>query len=85
MIDNRIQLLITPFIFAEVYACFSRARPLREQLTRDMWQNKIVRVEQPTIQDQENAIALLKRFGDKQYSFTDALSFVLIERNNEAS
>lgn len=80
VINQRLQLVVTPFIFAEVYAYFCRARPLREQVVRDIWTNKIVRMEQPTFADQDRAVRLLEEYGDKNFSFADALSFVIIDR-----
>jgi predicted nucleic acid-binding protein len=80
LVRQRTRIVVTPFVFAEVYAIFSRRPAVREQLVRDVWENPIVEIEQPTVEDQENALALLKRHADKSFSFTDALSFVVMTR-----
>src|SRR5690606_36552258 len=80
LMENRCRLAVTPFVFAEVYAIFSRRPNVRQQIVRDVWQNPIVRIEQPTYQDQQEALALLKSHSDKSFSFCDALSFVVMNR-----
>src|SRR3954463_6083540 len=72
--------VVTPYIFAEVYASFSRMGNIREQIIRDIWQNPIVRVEQCDFEDQQNALDLLVQHHDKSFSFCDSLSFVVMTR-----
>lgn len=80
LIDEKAELLVTPFIFAEVQAFFSRMPNIRQQIIGDFWNNPIVRIEQPTLADQEGAVQVLKKQRDKAFSFTDALSFVVMLR-----
>ena len=80
LFEWRAQLLITPLIFAEVHAHFSRTRRRREQLIRDCWKNPIVRYEEPTFEDQQTAVEILLQHNDKTFSFCDAVSFVLMNR-----
>ncbi len=79
LVRNRSLLVVTPFIFAETHGYFSRVPEIRELVIRDFWQNPIVTIEQPTFQDQVEALKILQQ-RDKNYSFADALSFVVILR-----
>jgi predicted nucleic acid-binding protein len=79
LVENRLYLVVTPFIFAETHAYFSRIPEIRELVIRDFWNNPIVNFEQPTFQDQTEALKILKQ-GDKTYSFADAVSFVVMSR-----
>jgi predicted nucleic acid-binding protein len=80
LLRERTRLVITPLIFAEAHAYFSPATMLRERFIADCWKNPIVRMEQPTFEDQENAIAILLDHKDKTFSFCDAVSFALMLR-----
>jgi predicted nucleic acid-binding protein len=80
LVSERFRIVTTSFVFAEVYARFSRMRVIRQQIVRDVWQNPLVEVEQATFQDQQSALILLRQHTDKSFSFTDALSFVLMSR-----
>ncbi len=80
LLNQRTHLVITPLVFAEVQAYFSRSRELRERVIRECWENPVVRIEQPTFEDQTNAIKILRAQTDKSYSFCDAVSFALMLR-----
>jgi predicted nucleic acid-binding protein len=80
MLRQRAELIVTPFIFAEVQGYYSRMRNIRQQVIRDIWENPVVRVEQALPADQQEAVELLKKHADKNFSFCDAVSFALILR-----
>ena len=80
IVREKIRLVVTPFIFAEVYAILSRNEIVRELFIRDVWENSTVLIEQTVLEDQRDAISLLKQWRDKTFSFTDALSFVVMNR-----
>lgn len=80
LVQNRYRLVVTPFIFAEAHAYFSRVREIRELIIRDFWANPLVEFEQPTYQDQTKALEILKQHRDKTYSFADAVSFCVMNR-----
>jgi uncharacterized protein len=80
LVQNRYTLVVTPFIFAESHAYFSRVREIRELIIRDFWANPLVEFEQPTYLDQTKAVEILKQHRDKSYSFVDAVSFTLMSR-----
>ena len=80
LLGSRTPLVVTPLIFAEVHAFFVRAPALREQIIRDFWENPAVHMEDVSVVDQRDAIELLRTYQDKEYSFCDACSFIVIER-----
>ena len=80
LVNERWAVITTPFVFAEAYAILSRMPNARQQVVRDTWENPIVQMEQPSYDDQQEALALLKEHADKTFSFTDALSFVIMGR-----
>jgi predicted nucleic acid-binding protein len=80
LLSDRVHLVLTPYVFAEVYAQFSRAPQSRERVVRDCWGNPVVRMEQVTPHDQRQALGILKGNPDKSYSFCDAISFAVMLR-----
>lgn len=77
---ERVPLVTTPLVFAEVHAAFSRSRTRREQVLREFWESRVIRIELTDPHDYAEARALLSRYRDKAYSFCDAVSFVVIRR-----
>ena len=77
---QRTPLCTTTFVFAEVYAYFARSPVLREQLIHDFWESGAIRLIDPAYTDQEEAIRLLLSQPDKDYSFCDAVSCVIIRQ-----
>lgn len=80
LLEKRFHLMVTPLVFAEVHAQFSRARKTKAQVLRDCWNNPIVRMEHPTPADYEQALEILRACEDKSYSFCDAVSFAVMLR-----
>ena len=80
LIEQRSRLVLTPFVFAEVHAQFSRARKTSAQVISDCWENPIVMMEHPSLTDQEQGIEILRANRDKSYSFCDAVSFAVMLR-----
>jgi predicted nucleic acid-binding protein len=70
----------THFVFAEVHATFSRNYNLRQQVTFDFFHTAVFRVEFLEPDDYTEALTLLAKHRDKDYSYCDALSFVLMRR-----
>ncbi len=77
---ERVVLRSTVFVFGEVHAFFSRAPLLRQQIIRDFWDSPVFRLEEANHADQQEALKILREHEDKEYSFCDALSFVLMRR-----
>ena len=79
-LENRWPIVITDFIFAETHAYFVRSQVLRETIMRDLLENPVVRIEPIQPADRTRALGYLRDFQDKQWSYCDALSFAIIER-----
>ena len=80
LVRQRVSFASSAFVFAEVHARFSRSPLIREVVIRDFWQNPLLHLEQPSHADHEAALKLLREYGDKEFSFCDAVSFVLMRR-----
>jgi uncharacterized protein len=80
LLRQRLRFVITPLVFAETHAYFSRASRRRQQVLDDFEHNPIIACEPLTGPDQSEAIRLLRLHRDKTYSFCDAVSFVLMRR-----
>jgi uncharacterized protein len=80
LLSRRAQFVVTPLIFAETHAYFSRAARLAQQIITDFEDNPVIRCEQLAAVDQQEAIRLLRQHRDKSYSFCDAVSFALMGR-----
>jgi len=80
VLGERNRLLVTPLIFAEVHATFSRSKILRNSVIKDFWHNPTVIMETLTPQDYREALDLLELYRDKDFPFCDATSFVVMER-----
>ena len=78
--ENRFHLVLTPLVFAEVHAQFSRARITSAKVIADCWDNPVVKIERPSVADEEQGIEILRANRDKSYSFCDAVSFAVMLR-----
>lgn len=78
--NQRITLVTSNFIIAETHALMlSRlGRSSAKQWLRDIPQ--IARIEQATLEDEEEARLIIFRYRDKDFSYTDAISFAMMER-----
>ncbi len=77
---QRASLLSTTFVFAEIYAWFSRNQKMREQVIKDFWEQGSLRLVDPTHADQKAALQILREYADRDYSFCDAVSFIVMRR-----
>ena len=74
-------LFVTSYLaFAEMHAYFARIPALRNQVIRDFREAPETRLETPEAGDYGAAFALLAEYGDKTFSFCDAVSFVIMRR-----
>ena len=80
LVRQRVRFVSSTLVFAEIHARFSRFLDLREVVIRDFWNNPLVHLEQPSHADHEDAIELLREYHDKEFSFCDAVSFILMRR-----
>ena len=75
---RRAEPLLTNFIVAEAHALLLArlgAAVARTWLLGNAWS-----IERATEDDEGRASAIIARYGDKSYSYTDAISFAVMER-----
>ncbi len=80
LLKARVRFVVTPLVFAETHAYFTRAALRRQQILDDVERNPIIFCEPLLPSDQAEAIRLLRQHADKSYSFCDAVSFVVMRR-----
>jgi predicted nucleic acid-binding protein len=78
--ESRRRLLTTNFIFAEVYAFFCRNHRLAVELGEQILTNPLFEYVRITAADEARAWEIAKQYTDKDFSFTDCTSFVVMER-----
>lgn len=78
--ENMLRFLTTNFIFAEVYAFFCRNHRLAVELGEQILTNPLFEYVRVTASDEAKAWEIAKRYTDKDFSFTDCTSFVVMER-----
>jgi predicted nucleic acid-binding protein len=74
----RVEPLLTNFIIAECHALLLSR--LNAQIARKWLLESIWSIERVTLQDEEKAKEIIRRYSDKTFSYTDATSFVVMER-----
>lgn len=70
----------TNFVFAEVYAYFCRNHQAAVTIGEYMRTSKVLRYERVEPIDEDMAWEMAKKYPDKDFSFTDCLSFIVMER-----
>lgn len=78
--QQRSNFVTTLPVICEIQAYFVRHQTLRFMILNDLWQNPLLRIEEVTIDDQDQAIDFLRSRRDKAYSLCDAISFVVMRR-----
>ncbi len=74
-------LIVTSnFVFSETHAYFSRFPREALKIGEALRSSRILSYQRVSPEDEEKAWALLKKYKDKDFSFCDATSFILIER-----
>ncbi|MBI5641493.1 MAG: PIN domain-containing protein [Nitrospirae bacterium] len=77
---KRLRLHTTNFILDEVYTYFCRAHPVAVEMAELLMNNPLINLHRITVDDENNGWKILTEFADKDFSYTDATSFALIER-----
>lgn len=76
----RVQPVTTNFVFAEVYAYFCRDHGRAVIIGRHIRESRILRYIRPGVADEDAAWELAQQCSDKDFSFVDCLSFVIMSR-----
>jgi uncharacterized protein len=77
---QRVRMVTTLPVICEIHAYFTRSRVARETVLKELCANPIVTIEDVSLQDQTEALNILRKHRDKDYSLCDALSFVVMRR-----
>lgn len=78
--DKKLRLHTTNFILDEVYTYFCRNHKVAVEMAELIINNPLITMHRVGTDDENNAFMLLKEFSDKDFSYTDASSFALMER-----
>jgi predicted nucleic acid-binding protein len=78
--EEKLRLHTTNFILDEVYPYFSRANEVAIEMAELIMNNPIITLHRVGVEDEDNAFRTLKEYGDKDFSYTDAASFAVMER-----
>jgi predicted nucleic acid-binding protein len=78
--EKRLRLHTTNFILDEVYTYFCRAHEIAVEMAELIINNPLIRLHRVGVDDEENVFKILTDFADKDFSYTDATSFSLMER-----
>jgi uncharacterized protein len=77
---KRLRLHTTNFILDEVYTYFCRLHAVALEMAELIKNNPLIALHRVSAEDEEKAFEILKQYGDKGFSFTDATSFAVMER-----
>lgn len=78
--EEKLRMHTTNFILDEVYTYFSRAHEVAIEMAELIMNNPIITLHRVGVEDEDNAFRTLKEYDDKDFSYTDAASFAVIER-----
>lgn len=78
--ELRMRLVTTNYVFAEVYSYFCRDHAAAVAVGRAMRESKMLRLVHADPADEEAAWQLAQKYQDKDFSFVDCVSFVVMAR-----
>ena len=78
--EKKLSLHTTNFVLDEVYTYFCRSHDVAIQMAELIANNPLILFHRVAAEDENNAMEILKAFKDKEFSYTDATSFAVMER-----
>lgn len=78
--DLKVQLITTNFVFCEVYSYFRKCHADAIAVGTSIRESKVLRYIRADAADEEAAWKLAQKYHDKDFSFVDCLSFVIMSR-----
>ncbi len=78
--EEKLRLHTTNFILDEVYTYFCRIHDIAIEMAELIMNNPIITVHRVGVEDEDNTFRTLKEYSDKDFSYTDASSFAVMER-----
>jgi predicted nucleic acid-binding protein len=77
--EQRLKLHTTNFILDEVYTYFCRSHEVAVEMAELIRSNPLITLHRVAAEEEERAWEVLKNFSDKEFSYTDATSFIVME------
>jgi predicted nucleic acid-binding protein len=78
--EKKLRLHTTNFILDEVYTYFCKAHEIAVEMAELIMNNPLIVLHRVAVEDEDRAWMILQDFDDKDFSYTDATSFAVIER-----
>lgn len=78
--EKRLRLHTSNFILDEVYTYFCREHKVAVEMAELIMSNPLISLHRVNGDDENSAWQILSGFTDKTFSYTDAVSFALMER-----
>lgn len=78
--EKRLRLHTTNFILDEVYTYFCKSHAVASEMAELIMDNPLILLHRVAVEDENRAIEVLKAFKDRDFSYTDATSFAVMER-----
>ena len=78
--EEKLRLHTTNFILDEVYTYFCRVHEIAIEMAELIMNNPIITLHRIGVDDEDNAFKTLKDFDNKDFSYTDATTFAVMER-----
>lgn len=77
-----VPLVTSDYVIDETITLVSRrvSARLSYEIGNDLLNERFAKIIQVTIEDAKNALKILAKYADKEFSFTDCVSFVLMEK-----
>jgi len=78
--EKRLRLHTTNFVLDEVYTYFCKSHAVAIEMAELIMDNPLILLHRVAVEDEKRAVEILKTFKDKDFSYTDATSFAVMER-----
>ena len=80
--ESRLRLHTTNFILNEVYTSFCRFHEVAMEMADLIMENPLITLNRVSPEDEKTGLEILRTFKDKDFSYTDATSFAVMQRIN---
>ena len=78
--EKKLRLHTTNFVLDEVYTYFCRNHDIAIEMVQLIMNNPLIILHRVDVDDENNGVKILQNFVDKEFSYTDAASFAVMER-----
>ena len=77
---QQLHLHATNFILDEIYTYFCRFHEIAVEMGELIMYNPLITLHRVAVEDEERAWSILQTYSDKDFSYTDATSFAVMEK-----